>query len=125
MEVVHTSVLLGAAMVEKHFTFDKTLPGNDHYHAMDKNDLKEFWKRWNFTQELLGSFKLEALADEEPARKNARRDARVQFYLVMNFQLIFATVLGLPFTGSEIVPTKSPLLSFSTLISRKLYSPFS
>jgi N-acetylneuraminate synthase len=73
MEVVHSSVLLGAAIIEKHFTHDKTLPGNDHYHAMDKVDLKEFWRRWRFTEELLGSFKLESLVDEEPARKNARR----------------------------------------------------
>ncbi len=73
MEVIHSSVLLGAAVIEKHFTHDKTLPGNDHYHAMDKNDLKEFWRRWKFTQQLLGSFKLEALEAEEPARKNARR----------------------------------------------------
>lgn len=73
MEVIHSSVLLGAAVIEKHFTHDKSLPGNDHYHAMDKSDLKEFWRRWSFTEELLGSFKLEALKDEEPARKNARR----------------------------------------------------
>jgi sialic acid synthase SpsE len=73
MEVVHSSVLLGAAMIEKHFTFDKTLPGNDHYHAMDKNDLATFWKRWAFTEKILGGFELKALAEEEPARKNARR----------------------------------------------------
>ncbi|HWY37024.1 MAG TPA: SAF domain-containing protein, partial [Bacteroidia bacterium] len=65
--------LLGAAVVEKHFTHDKKLPGNDHYHAMDMHDLKEFWRRWAFTEELLGSFKLSALHDEEPARRNARR----------------------------------------------------
>lgn len=73
MEVILTAVLLGAAVIEKHFTFDKTLPGNDHYHAMDKEDLKLFWKKWKFTEELLGSFKVTALPDEEPARKNARR----------------------------------------------------
>lgn len=73
MEVIHSSVLLGAAVIEKHFTHDKTLPGNDHYHAMDKNDLKQFWKKWEVTEELLGSFKLKSLKDEEPARKNARR----------------------------------------------------
>ncbi len=73
MEVVHSSVLLGAAIIEKHFTHDKSLPGNDHYHAMDKHDLKEFWRRWSFTEELLGSFEVKALADEEPARRNARR----------------------------------------------------
>ena len=73
MEVIHSSVLLGAAVIEKHFTHDKLLSGNDHYHAMDIQDLKTFWKRWDFTEALLGSFKLEALEDEEPARKNARR----------------------------------------------------
>lgn len=73
MEVVKDAVLLGAAVIEKHFTHDKKLPGNDHYHAMDKEDLKEFWKKWSFTEELLGSFKMISLPDEEPARKNARR----------------------------------------------------
>ena len=73
MEVVLKSVLLGAAVIEKHFTFDKTLPGNDHYHAMDKEDLKVFWKKWDETEELLGGFQLTSLPDEEPARKNARR----------------------------------------------------
>lgn len=73
MEVIHTAVLLGASVIEKHFTFDKTLPGNDHYHAMDKEDLKLFRKKWEFTRELLGTFNVTALPDEEPARKNARR----------------------------------------------------
>jgi sialic acid synthase SpsE len=73
MEVVHHAALLGAAVIEKHFTHDKTLPGNDHYHAMDKEDLKAFWNKWNRTQELLGTFKIAALPEEEPARLNARR----------------------------------------------------
>lgn len=73
MEVVHAAVLLGATVIEKHFTHDKSLPGNDHYHAMDKEDLKLFWRKWQTTQELLGSFKVQALPDEEPARQNARR----------------------------------------------------
>ncbi len=73
MQVLMAATLLGAAVIEKHFTHDKTLPGNDHYHAMDKEDLKKFWSKWDETSELLGSFKLEALKDEEPARLNARR----------------------------------------------------
>jgi sialic acid synthase SpsE len=73
MEVIKMAVLLGAAVIEKHFTHDKSMPGNDHYHAMDKEDLKLFWKKWKITQELLGGFKLTALPEEEPARKNARR----------------------------------------------------
>ncbi|MGB0165826.1 MAG: N-acetylneuraminate synthase family protein [Luteibaculum sp.] len=73
MEVVKTAALLGAQVIEKHFTHDKSLPGNDHYHAMDKEDLKVFWKKWEQTSELLGSFKIKALKEESTARQNARR----------------------------------------------------
>lgn len=73
MDVIIASVLLGAAVIEKHFTYDKTLPGNDHYHAMNKEDLKNFLKKWNFYEELIGSGRITALDCEEPARRNARR----------------------------------------------------
>lgn len=81
MEVIHTAVLLGASVIEKHFTFDKTLPGNDHYHAMDKEDLKLFRKKWEFTRDLLGTFNVTALPDEELARKNARRSLVAAKYI--------------------------------------------
>ena len=65
--------MLGSVIIEKHFTHDKTLPGNDHYHAMDKDDLKLFRSNLERTFEILGGFKIEALEDEAPARNNARR----------------------------------------------------
>lgn len=73
MKVSEVATLLGSVIIEKHFTHDKTLPGNDHYHAMDKNDLKLFKINLDKTFEILGSFKIEALEDEAPARQNARR----------------------------------------------------
>jgi len=73
MKVCEMATMLGSVIIEKHFTHDKTLPGNDHYHAMDKEDLKLFRKNLERTFEILGSFKVEALADEAPARNNARR----------------------------------------------------
>ena len=39
MRVCEMATLLGAKIIEKHFTNDKSLTGNDHYHAMDKEDL--------------------------------------------------------------------------------------
>jgi N-acetylneuraminate synthase len=60
-------------VLEKHFTHDKSLPGNDHYHAMDKEDLKHFWSKMDRDLELIGTWELTALADEAPARANARR----------------------------------------------------
>ncbi|MBM77128.1 MAG: acetylneuraminic acid synthetase [Crocinitomicaceae bacterium] len=65
--------ILGAKIIEKHFTHDKSLPGNDHYHAMDKEDLKLFWKKVKHAEVLLGQEKITSLPSEEPARKNARR----------------------------------------------------
>jgi N-acetylneuraminate synthase len=78
MHTLEVATLLGAAVLEKHFTHDKTLPGNDHYHAMDKEDLKHFFKRFARTSELLGSFEMTALPDEAPARANARRSLVAQ-----------------------------------------------
>lgn len=73
MKVCEMATMLGSVIIEKHFTHDKTLPGNDHYHAMDKEDLKVFRNNLERTFEILGSFKVEALDDEAPARRNARR----------------------------------------------------
>lgn len=68
-----TATLLGATVLEKHFTHDKTLPGNDHYHAMDMRDLKRFYERIRKILNTIGPLKAGALPEEEPARRNARR----------------------------------------------------
>jgi len=73
MDVLQTATLLGATVLEKHFTHDKSLPGNDHYHAMDKEDLKRFWSKWEQTKEILGGFEKTALESEMTSRENARR----------------------------------------------------
>jgi sialic acid synthase SpsE len=73
MGVPVAAALLGAAIIEKHFTHDKTLPGNDHYHAMDERDLRELVRRLDETWATLGAFRKAALPGEAPARANARR----------------------------------------------------
>ncbi|MCP4991070.1 MAG: acetylneuraminic acid synthetase [Colwellia sp.] len=73
MKVCEIAILLGAVIIEKHFTHDKTLPGNDHYHAMDKEDLKKYIRNIDRLFDVLGGFKLASIEDEEPARLNARR----------------------------------------------------
>lgn len=69
-----SAYLLGAVVLEKHFTHDKTLPGNDHYHAMDVSDLTRFVEMARRIQTLLGdSDHKEPATTEEIARRNARR----------------------------------------------------
>ena len=73
MRNLETATLLGAEILEKHFTHNKSLPGNDHYHAMDVNDLKSFVSRLGTLIESLGQSKKVSLSSEESARLNARR----------------------------------------------------
>lgn len=65
--------LLGAQVIEKHFTFNKSLPGNDHYHAIDEADLVVFQKFLDFSLKTMGSFRKHYLPDEVKSRQNARR----------------------------------------------------
>ena len=73
METLEIATLLGAKILEKHFTFDKTLPGNDHYHSMDKEDLKGFIKSVELILGKTGSFVKKPLPSENLSRQNARR----------------------------------------------------
>ena len=72
-DVIKTAYNLGAQLVEKHFTLDKTLTGNDHYHAMDPDDAKNILASVERMDMLRGSGALRSLETESAARKNARR----------------------------------------------------
>jgi N-acetylneuraminate synthase len=65
--------MLGARIIEKHFTLDKSLPGNDHYHAMDPGDLRTFRAQQSTLESLLGKGILGPSPSEEDSRKYARR----------------------------------------------------
>lgn len=73
MENLITACSLGASIIEKHFTHDKSLPGNDHYHAMDKQDLQLLKEKLAHIKRSIGSIHKQSLPSEELARKNARR----------------------------------------------------
>ena len=73
MKVVEAAILLGASVIEKHFTFDKTLKGNDHYHAMDKDDLVRLRQRLDDLSVIIGSTEKAPIDSEQISRENARR----------------------------------------------------
>ena len=65
---------LGARVFEKHFTFDKSLPGNDHYHAMDLDDLRRLVSRLDQAESMITNpSDDEFLAAQEAAIVHARR----------------------------------------------------
>ncbi|ABC31940.1 Sialic acid synthase [Hahella chejuensis KCTC 2396] len=72
MPALEVAAMSGALIIEKHFTYDKSLPGNDHYHAMDKTDLKNFVSNLIVYRNLYGNG-VKDLTLEQSARANARR----------------------------------------------------
>ena len=73
MITLSTAYMLGAEVIEKHFTLDKSLPGNDHYHSGDPNDFKKAIDNFKWIERVLGSSEKTVLPCEEIPRREARR----------------------------------------------------
>jgi len=73
MVTLTTAALLGAKVIEKHFTYDKSLLGNDHYHAMDFRDLIKLNENLNIIDKIMGKKTKHPVKSEIKARSFARR----------------------------------------------------
>lgn len=73
MMTLAVAYVLGAEVIEKHFTLDKTLPGNDHYHAGDPEDFKKAIANFKWIDTVLGSAEKTVLDCEIVPRREARR----------------------------------------------------
>ena len=72
MKPCELAFMLGAKVIEKHYTFNKDLKGNDHYHAMDSSDLSFFTKTLKENIKLFGASEI-IIDSQLSAIKNARR----------------------------------------------------
>lgn len=104
-QVILTAYNLGAVVVEKHFTLDKSLPGNDHYHAMDPIDARKIIKGVNFIDEIRGSYDIKCLESEMTSRQNARRSLVTTCNIVKG-QTITETMLTFKRPGTGISPSE-------------------
>ena len=73
MMTLATAYLLGSDVIEKHFTLNKTLPGNDHYHAGEPEDFKKAINNFKWINQVLGSSEKTVLECEKIPRREARR----------------------------------------------------
>lgn len=78
-DILLTAWILGAEVIEKHFTLDKTLRGNDHYHAASPDDVRELLSCFRTMQGVIGD---ELLNWYDPSEEQSRRFARRGVYLV-------------------------------------------
>ena len=84
MLILTMAYLNGAQVIEKHFTDNKELPGNDHFHAMTSSDIKHFLQNIDLINEVGGEIEKKVLPSEEIARKNARRSIVINKSLNIN-----------------------------------------
>jgi len=73
MMTLAVAYMLGAEVIEKHFTLDKSLPGNDHYHAGDPDDFAKAIRNFKWIDNVLGSPEKVVLECEKTPRREARR----------------------------------------------------
>lgn len=103
-DVIKTAYNLGAVLIEKHYTLDKTLKGNDHYHAMDPGDAKKIISGIEFIDNIRGSYEIKCLDSESKARSNARRSI-VSLGNIEKGQKIEKSMLTYKRPGTGISPT--------------------
>lgn len=71
--ITKAAMFIGARIIEKHFTLDKKLVGNDHFHAMDPADARNILAGMEFADTIMGKEDLICLDSETVSRLNARR----------------------------------------------------
>ena len=72
MITLSTAYLLGAEVIEKHFTLDKSLSGNDHYHSGDPDDFKKAIHNFKMIDNILGNSEKTVFDCELIPRREAR-----------------------------------------------------
>jgi N-acetylneuraminate synthase/N,N'-diacetyllegionaminate synthase len=79
IEVPIAAVALGAQVIEKHFTLDRTLPGPDHVASLEPSELKAMVKAIrNIEEAISGSGVKEASESEKPNIKIARKSIHIK-----------------------------------------------
>lgn len=104
-DVVKMAYLLGAVVIEKHFTLDKTLKGNDHYHAMNPEDASRILSGMRFLDTIRGNGEIDTKENEAGARINARRSL-VTACNIKAGQVISEAMLTCKRPASGIAPSR-------------------
>jgi len=113
-----TSVALGACVIEKHFTTDKSLPGWDHEISSSPEEMKKIVESSKIIYQALGSLKRTVSKNEEEKKKVFRRS------IVLNKNLKAGDIIK-----EEDISLKRPGTGFSPdeikfVIGKKLKRDF-
>ncbi len=105
IEVPIAAVALGALVIEKHFTLDRTMDGPDHLASLEPNELKAMCYGIRNVSESLGSSTKQPTADELDTLKVARKSVHSK-HLIEKGSKIEMNDLQMLRPGTGISPMK-------------------
>lgn len=107
------AVSMGACLIEKHITFDKTLPGPDHVFSADPSELKALVDAVRRLEESLGNAAIEPCKEEQMPRREYRlscvatRDLSANHVLEASDIALSRPATGLPPKFAAQLPGKT------------------
>ena len=109
IEVPIAAVAIGATIIEKHFTLDRSLPGDDHYLSVDPPLLATMVRNFRVIEKALGNPHFGVQSGEEQARLFARRSIVSAVFIPMG-ATITPEMLIMKRPGTGISPSEVPHL---------------
>ncbi|NLX10168.1 MAG: acetylneuraminic acid synthetase [Chloroflexi bacterium] len=103
------AVALGAHVIEKHFTLDRSLPGDDHYLSVDPTQLATMVRNFRIIEKALGDPHFGVQLKEDAARSYARRSIVSAQFIPMGTR-ITPEMLIMKRPGTGIPPSEVPRL---------------
>jgi N-acetylneuraminate synthase len=113
IEVALASVALGACVIEKHFTLDRSLPGPDHQASLEPGELHALIRSIRIVESALGNGLKQPVAAEQEVRNVARRSI-VSRQTIASGTLITRDLLAFKRPGTGIPPSQ-----YTRVIGRK------
>lgn len=103
MVIPSIAVSLGAKVIEKHFTLDRTMKGSGHSFSLDPPLLKKMVKNVRLAEEVLGKKELKVNEAEQKSRESARMSV-VAKHDIKKGEIIREDILTFKRPGTGIVP---------------------
>lgn len=104
IEVPIAAVALGATVIEKHFTLDKTLPGPDHRASLEPEELKAMVSAIRNIEKAIGGSGLKEVSKSEEKNKAIARKSIVATAAIAKGEVLTAAKLGTKRPGTGLSP---------------------
>lgn len=108
--VVLASVVLGAKVVEKHFTLDKNMEGNDHKVSLLPEELKEMVQKIRDIEQSLGNVNKRVPTQGELMNRNTLAKSLVASKTILKGELISEEMLMIKAPGKGLQPNQKHIL---------------